>query len=93
MAAGSCLEKCFSLSFCVQCLQAQLSGELEEGKVYMVEGSDGYYIIYFENYGAIAWEETAEASMKDRDYETWFLDASIDYPFEVTKMGESLSEY
>ncbi len=69
------------------------AGELEEGGVYMVKGSDGYYIIYFEGYGMVAWEESAESYMKDRDYETWFLDESVDYPFEVKKIGETLCEY
>lgn len=68
-------------------------GEHEEGETAVIKGTDGYYVVYFESYDGVAWENNATTSLKTRDYENWFSEASADYEISKNAAGIRLSDY
>ncbi len=67
--------------------------EHTQGEVGLVQGTNGYYLIHFDSYDGVSWENTATGALKQRDYTDWLKGASSGYEISKNSLGLFLSDY
>lgn len=67
--------------------------EHSEGDTEVVKGTNGYYVLLFDSYDGVAWENSAETALKNRDYEAWYDENSADYNIVQHSVGMAMSDY
>ena len=72
------------------------AGERKAGDTTILESTDssgnvvGYQILYFQDFGQIAWKYQADSSLRTADYNDWYSQMQEEYPAELTDAGKNI---
>ena len=72
------------------------ANDRKSGDTTVVESTDssgnvvGYQILYFQDFGQIAWKYQADSSLRTADYNDWYSQMQEEFPAELTDAGKNI---